>query len=83
MSQLFLVAPMHYFPLNVSRQQTLQNLKKKLKPGGPHSADGFASDFRKDLQWFRFTGSANTEILFYFEIIECLCKNYSSSSAVI
>lgn len=31
-----------------------------IRPGGPHSANGYACDLHDDLQWFRFTGAAGT-----------------------
>ena len=33
-----------------------------LKAGGPSSYSGYACDFRNDLQWFRFSGSAGKYI---------------------
>ena len=33
-----------------------------IKPNGSHSAIGWACDFHKDLQWFRFSGSAGENI---------------------
>ncbi|XP_067947854.1 uromodulin-like [Watersipora subatra] len=32
------------------------------RPGGPHSKDGYACTFWKDLGWFRFTGDAGTRL---------------------
>ena len=43
---------------NLTGSWRLNHNGTNLKPGGPHSKSGYACDFHKDLQWFRFTGSA-------------------------
>ena len=51
---------------NLTDSWRMDHEGKDLKGGGPNAwSDGQACDFRKSLQWFRFTGAAGENILFY------------------
>ena len=43
---------------NLTKSWRMEHNGNHLKPGGPNAQFGYACDFRKDLQWFRFTGAA-------------------------
>ena len=46
------------FARNFTESWRLDHDGKQIKPGGPHSWNGYACDLHKDIQWFRFTGAA-------------------------
>ena len=41
---------------NLTQSWRLDHEGSDIRPGGPHSYDGYACDFHKNLQWFRFSG---------------------------
>ena len=50
---------------NLTQSWRLDHNGSEIKPGGPHSYTGYACDFHRDLQWFRFTGDAGNLSLKY------------------
>lgn len=48
---------------NITNSERTDRLGHDLRPGGPYSQQGYACDFHRDLQWFRFTAHAGTRML--------------------
>lgn len=49
--------------INLTESWRLDHSGSRIKPDGPNSFNGYACDFRKDLQWFRFSGAAGSRLL--------------------